>query len=71
MQSLLQGLPLQAQDYSYAQASDFAKLTDAMGDVDKFFQSDAGKYLTEKGGDFVDYITDATSDIFSSGEEST
>ena len=71
MQSLLQGLPLQAQNYQYAQASDFAKLTDAMADVDKFFQSDAGKYLTEKGGDFVDYITDATSDIFSGGEEST
>ena len=71
MQSLLQGLPLQAQDYSYAQASDFAKLTDAMGDVDKFLQSEAGKYLTDKGGDFVDYITDATSGVFGGGEEST
>ena len=69
MQSLLQGLPLQAQDYTYAQASDAAKTNQAMAEFNQFLQSDVGQFLSSKGGDVVDYLSDTASDIFGGGEE--
>jgi hypothetical protein len=39
-QSMLQGMPLAAQDFSYAQASDLQKTAGVMADIDKLLESD-------------------------------
>ena len=37
---MLQGMPLAAQDFSYAQASDLQKTAGVMADIDKLLESD-------------------------------
>ena len=39
MQSLLQGLPLQAQSYSYSQPSRFAEIVGGAGNLGALFES--------------------------------